>query len=410
MRSVSSLALGVALVLGASLATTQPAAAAKKDEQQPQMQFSKEERNALAPLQAAVNAKDWAAFTAALPAAQSATTSANAKFAIARWQLDMGIATNNVQVQSQAIDGLIASGAVQATGLPALYQNQGALAVQAGNNQKAEAAYAKLIELQPTNTDGMIELAKVKTNLKKPQEAIALIDRAIEAQRGAGQTVPESWYKYALKQAFDNKLAPQSLKLSRDLVAAYPSTENWRDSLLIYREVSSLDKDTNLDLLRLMRASKALSGERDWFSLAETLQMGGLPGEAKAVLDEGAALKMIDLNKSVFKDLHAKATRGIAEDRPTLAGLKTKAMAAPTGALALSTANAYFAYGDYAEAVALYKAAIGKGSIDTNLANSRLGMALALAGNKAEAETAFKAVTGPRATLASYWMAWLARS
>jgi hypothetical protein len=36
-------------------------------------------------------------------------------------------------------------------------------------------------------------------------------------------------------------------------------------------------------------------------------------------------------------------------------------------------------------------------------------MALALAGNRAEAEAAFKAVTGARAELASFWLTWLAQ-
>jgi hypothetical protein len=36
-------------------------------------------------------------------------------------------------------------------------------------------------------------------------------------------------------------------------------------------------------------------------------------------------------------------------------------------------------------------------------------MALGLAGQKAEAETALRAVTGPRADLASLWLLWLAQ-
>jgi hypothetical protein len=36
-------------------------------------------------------------------------------------------------------------------------------------------------------------------------------------------------------------------------------------------------------------------------------------------------------------------------------------------------------------------------------------MALALAGQRAEAEAAFRSVTGPRAELASLWMLWLAQ-
>ena len=47
---------------------------------------------------------------------------------------------------------------------------------------------------------------------------------------------------------------------------------------------------------------------------------------------------------------------------------------------------------------------------DANLANIRLGAALALAGKRAEAETAFRAVTGPRAELAQLWLLWLSQA
>jgi hypothetical protein len=48
-----------------------------------------------------------------------------------------------------------------------------------------------------------------------------------------------------------------------------------------------------------------------------------------------------------------------------------------------------------------------KGSVDANVVNTRLGIALAMAGHKAEAETAFKAVGGARAEVANFWLIWL---
>ena len=76
---------------------------------------------------------------------------------------------------------------------------------------------------------------------------------------------------------------------------------------------------------------------------------------------------------------------------------------------ALSAGDAFLSYGEYDKAAALYRAAIQKGSVDANVANTRLGMALGLAGQKAEAETALRAVTGARADLASLWLLWLAQ-
>jgi hypothetical protein len=83
------------------------------------------------------------------------------------------------------------------------------------------------------------------------------------------------------------------------------------------------------------------------------------------------------------------------------------ANASATGTPALRTADALFGYGRYTDAIPLYRAALTKGGVDSNLVNLRLGMALALANQRAEAETAFRAVTGPRAEIANYWMAFL---
>ena len=110
-----------------------------------------------------------------------------------------------------------------------------------------------------------------------------------------------------------------------------------------------------------------------------------------------------------FKALIATASKKAAAERGALKGLETKAMAAATGAAALSAGDAFLSYGDHAKAAELYRAAIQKGSVDPNVANTRLGMALGMAGQKVEAEAALRAVTGARADLASLWLLWLAQ-
>jgi hypothetical protein len=176
---------------------------------------------------------------------------------------------------------------------------------------------------------------------------------------------------------------------------------------MIYRDVGAPDPTATLDSWRLMRAAKALSGERDYLQFAQALDAGGQAGEAKAVLDEGVNAKMVDPTKSTFKELIAASGKRSTAIRAGLGTRRTAAMAAATGTDALAAADTLFGYGDYAEAATLFRAAAQKGSVDANLVNARLGMALAMAGQRAEAEVALRAVTGPRANLASLWLAWL---
>jgi tetratricopeptide (TPR) repeat protein len=413
MKFVSAIATATAL-LAAGVAAQPARAEAQAQAAAPapaarNNKLSKEEKAALQPVQVAIAAKDWPKATSLLPAALAASQSADAKYVYAQLELQIGLGTQDTAMQAKAVNDLIASGGALPGEMPALYRNQAAFALQTHNNAVAEAAYERVIALTPNDPEVFINLARLKADSKKPQEALQLIQKAIELKRAAGQPVDESWYKYALKIAYESHMRPESLRLSRELVAAYPTPTNWRDTLLIFRDVNTLDKSSTLDLLRLMRASRALAGERDWYDLAEGLGLAGLPGEEQAVLQEGAQLHAIDLNKAGFRDLAQAANSRVAADRASLAGIEAKALADPAGRIALNTGDAYFGYGNYAKAVTLYQSALGKSGVDPNVVNSHIGMALALSGDRAGAEAAFRKVTGPRSEVAALWMAWLAR-
>jgi hypothetical protein len=141
--------------------------------------------------------------------------------------------------------------------------------------------------------------------------------------------------------------------------------------------------------------------------MAAALETAGFPAEAKAVLEEGATARMIDTAKGRAKDILTRSNARAAQEKAGLTALQTRAMADAGGALALKTGDTLLGRGDYAKAADLYRAAIQKGSVDGGLASARLGMALALAGQTAEAQVALRAVTGPHAPIAAYWLAWL---
>jgi Tetratricopeptide repeat. len=408
MKSISTLAMGVALALGAVSLAAPVQAAAKEESKAPKRKYSKEAQPKLGAVQKALGAADEAAYQAAIAEAKAVVQNADDKYVLGQLMLSHAIKVNDDPEKLAAIEMMVNSGGATPDEMPALYQNLGGLAFNAKDYPKAEAAFRKLVELQPNSPDGLNNLAAALIQQKKTGEAVGLVEQRITAAKASNQPVPEEVYKQALGLAYESG-SPRSVDFSRDLVAAYPSAENWRNALAIYRELKNPTGDANLDFLRLMRVTKSLNGERNYYELADAANMKGLPGEAKAVLDEGVAAKAFDPNKAIFKELIASTGAKIKEDRASLAPLETKARAAASGTLALNTGDAYFGYGDYAKAVDLYKVAMQKGNVDASLANSHLGMAYALAGQKAEAEAAFKAVTGPRTDLAAYWLLWLSQ-
>lgn len=371
--------------------------------------LGRDERAALTALQTAAAGMDRAAQDAALAAARAAARGADARYALAHYQFEIGRARGDAQLQTQAIDAIVDSGVAQPDELPALLSHQAARAYSASDFQRTDRLLARIVELQPNNPVVLADYGQFKARLGDRAAAVTLLQRALMANQAAGRPSPESWHQRALALAFDGRLAPQSFALARALVSAYPTPVNWRDALLVYRELVPADPALDLDARRLMRASQALGGERDYLEYAAALSQAGLYGETKAVLDEGISRGMLEAAKPVVAQLVAATNRRVAPDRAALPRLRTQALAAADGRPARAAADAHFGFGQYAEAAELYRTALQKGGEDPNLLNSRLGAALALAGRGPEAEAALRTVTGPRADLAGFWLAWLAR-
>ena len=404
MASVSRLALGISLALGAASIAGAPAVA-QKGSSGPVL--AKDERAALAALETALAARNYTAAQGALGTAQAAARGADARYYLAGLQLRLGRETNNTALQASAIEAMLASGRVPAAEQGSLYTTQGALFTFARDRQKAEASLTRALELAPS-AETAIALAQAKINLRKDVEALPLIERAIALRTAAGQRVPESWYRRGLNLATIANAGPQVLTFSRALVAAYPSPQNWRDAILLYRDYAKPDQAGTLDTARLLRLSKGLSGERDYLEAAQAFDSANLPAEAHSLFQEGVSGKMVDPTKATFKEAIAAASRRTTAAKPKLAGLRSAGSAAAgTGTAALTAADQYLSFGDYAAAADLYRTALQKGGIDASVAGTRLGIALALAGQRAEADAAFRAVTGPRSDLASLWLVWL---
>jgi tetratricopeptide (TPR) repeat protein len=415
LAAMSLLCGGAALV--AAPAAAQPAAAPRS------LVVSGAERTALQALERTIVGPDRAAQDAALAAARSAVRSNEGRYALGNDVIRIGQARGDARLIAEGVDAVVASGLAGADEMPSLLANQAARAHASAEYERAERLLTRAIELQPNNAALLADLAQMRSQSALAllrvggrqaeaqtayRDSVSLLTRAIAAQKATGQAVPESWYLRAVALAVDSRQAPQAIALSRALVEAYPTPVNWRDALLTYRQLGAPDPALDLDIRRLLRASEGLAGERDYLDFAQALRAAN-PSEAKAVLDEGVSRGMLDASEAQVRTALNAVTRPAAGERSGLAASRTRATAAATGAPARTAADAHFGAGQYAEAAELYRAALQKGGEDANLVNSRLGAALALAGRRAEAEAAFRSVTGPRAELAGFWLAWLAR-
>lgn len=408
MTKVSRLALGSAVALALALGVAPAAMAKEKPAAAPASPpLSKEFRAAAGPAQAAITAKAWADALTKLDAADLVAKTPYEKFLSAQLRYQATLGSGDKAGQAKALDAMQASGGAPAEIAPAL-------ALQLGSNAYAAADYPRAIALLESAEklgakDEQLPILIADSYFRSNNVAggIAAFDRAVAAMKAAGKPVPYNWYKVVLSSTYKAKQAAAVNKYSRMLVTDYPTQTNWRDALILFRDSATRGNDVNLDLFRLMHDAKALDGERDYFEYASLAFDSGLPGEAKAVVDEAVALGKAPAGSKALTEVRTMSLGKVTADRASLA---TSEKAAATSArMGLATADAYLAYGENAKAIALYQGAIAKGGIDMDKANMHLGIALLRAGQRDAAKAAFGKVnpTGPRGDLASLWLLYL---
>ena len=407
MKLVSSLALAAAL-LSAGFAT--PAFAKEKPAATPASplnDLSKEFRIPAAAVQKALQAKDYAAASAALPAAEAAATKPGDKYYAGLFRYQVSVAMKDDKGATAGVQAMLMSGVAPPEQAGTLNMHLGREAYFAKDYAKSATYLAEAIRVGKPTPETYILAADVNFKQKQYPAGLAYAEQAVAAQKALGQPVSEDWYNRGLAGAYNAKLPSETVKWSTLLVKAYPTATNWRSSLVLYRDSKSLDPQITLDIYRLMRATKSIAGERDYYDYAAIASERGLPGEAKAVVDMAISSDAKLATSKNLAELRAASSPKIAADLASLPASERAATGAPTGRGAMNTADAYLSYGQDAKAIPLYRLALKKGGVDVDAANTRLGIALARSGDKEGARAAFTAVKGARAEIAGLWMIFL---
>lgn len=354
----------------------------------------------------ALEANASADVSAQVAAAHAAAKSPEEHYLAYQLQLKAAMGAKNEAEMGKAVAGMLSTGVAPAELQGPLHLANGKVKYNQKQYAEAAAEFQKVLQLDPANAEAKNLLTQTQLNSASPADAVAMLQKSIAEQSAGGAKAPEALYKRALSAAYKAKL-PAAVDISRQWVADYPTPANWSDAIRIYRNFHELDDAATLDLLRLARAAGALNGEADYDRYAYAALMKGYPGEAKTVLEEGIKAGVVNPEKSPFKEEIAQAKTKSAGEEASLDSSAKSALAGGTAKAALATGDLHYTYGQYAKAAELYRAALKKSGADANLINLHLGMALARSGDKAGATAALNAVTGPRADIAKYWLAYV---
>lgn len=415
MTLVSKAALAVALALGpvAMLAVPGEALAQKKAKKgeaaaaaasgRPTLKLGKEFRAAAQPIDAAYKVSDWRGVLTAADAAEASATTPDERYQLNEYRLAAADRLKDPAAQAKAVDALLATGLVPAADKGRYQYYAGKFAVDAGNAAKANTALDAAEAAGYVTPDLYLLRARLYSTQKQSPQSLAALEKAISSEKAAGRPVPEDWYKFGYSEASRGKLPNEVARWMTMHLRAFPSAANWRTSLVTYRDSARLPTGAQLDLYRLMRASNSLAGERDHWDYATIADNEGASGEAEIVLKPYMSSSQADL-KALYSKVNGRVKAG---DRASLVSEEKTATAAANGRLAARVGNALLGYGDYARAATLFQTALTKGGVDADEVNTRLGIALAMQGQKDAARTAFAQVKGPRQGVAQYWVTYL---
>ena len=398
-------ATAVAAVLGCALIVAAPAAAKekpKKEEEQKgaQLKPSKEFSPALKKLTEAAQAKDMAALEPALAEGQASATSPDDTYLVSFYELQLGIGKSDKAIQGKALDGMLESGLTPPESLAAYN-------FFSGNFAYGDKDYAKAVKrLEAAKAAGSTEqglpvlLMDSYLKLNQVDQGLAVAKEAIAAARAAGRVPSEELYVRPAGALQAAKRNGELLDMLAMRLEDYPQPVIWRNTLFILLQQEASDKVMNLDTFRLMRATKSMTQRPEYLEYAALATEAGYPSEAVAVIKEGQAANVIQTSDERFNTILESQEPRAKADAVALKADAAKPATAANPKLARQTADGLVGIGDYATAISLYEKAAAGGD---PLAQYRLGVAQALAGQKDAAIASFAKVQGDRARLAKLW-------
>jgi tetratricopeptide (TPR) repeat protein len=398
-------ATAMAAILGCSmLAMTAPAAAKEKPKKEepakgPSLSPSKAFQPVGKQMEDASKKKDAAALQAAVTAGQSVATTNDDKYFLGFYTLQLGILTKNEALQEQGLDTALDSGLTPPAdqGLYNFYS--GRFAYMKKDYPKAQKRLEAAKAAGSTETALPMLLMDTYLNEGQVDQGLAVAKAAIAADQAAGRVPSEELFVRPAKALQAAKRTEDLLDILTLRVRAYPIPQVWRNTLYILLQQSGGDKDLNIDVLRLMRATNSMTERGEYLEYAALATEAGYPGEVVAVVNQGIAKNVFPKTDERFASILSTQTDRAKSDNAGLLADAGKPASAANPKAARATADALVGIGEPAKAIPFYEVIAASDPV----AQYRLGVAQALAGQKDAAVASFAKVTGNRARLAQLW-------
>ncbi|GGY97247.1 hypothetical protein [Novosphingobium colocasiae] len=320
----------------------------------------------------------------------------------------VGVMMNDLKMQHDGLVMMYESGALQPETSGQVVFLAGVTSYQSGDYADSAKWFKIANDAGYKDQQGLLP-ALLADSYKRSGNTTAALDMVkteIANAKATGTKPAETSIRSALQAAYDAKSLQDSAEYGAMLAQSYPSADSWNVAISIVRQLASLPKQQNVDIMRLMFATGSMKDRRDYIEYLENADPRGYPGEAVKIMNDGLAKGKLSAADVPDK---ANATSRIAADKASIASSETAAnKPGASVASVTSTADVLLSYDEYARAETLYAKAIGMPGVDANKVALRLGMAQAMQGKTADAQANLAKVSGPLAAVAKLWSAYAA--
>jgi Tetratricopeptide repeat len=308
------------------------------------------------------------------------------------------VAAGDTTTATQAYETLLASGQLKGEDEQRITATLAGIYFQQHSFPKAIATAERYSKAGGSDPQMRTLLVEAYYESNDFADATKLLKASVDAEMHAGRAPDESTLQLlgtCAQHAKDDATYRSALEA---LVAYHPKQSYWDDLFAALRSKSGYSSQLDIDTYRLRRATGSLTTVDDYMQMTQLALVAGSAAESKAVIDQGFASGVLghDAQAAREKRLQALAAKR-AEGGPDSAN-----PVAPIDA----GLNLVFA-GKSNDGISMMQSAIAKGGLaHPDEAQLHLGEAYYVAGQKARAVQAFRAVKGSdgSADIAHLWL------
>ena len=320
--------------------------------------------------------------------------------------LNIGTKLSDKTLQRRGLELMLQSGKVAPEQQAQFQFFVGNLAYDANDYAAARTALQAAYDAGYREQDVRPIIAESYFGEGQNQQGIDYIEKLVAAQQAAGEPVNENLIRRALRFAYEGKDAAKATELSALLISTNPTAESWKQGLQVVNAMVDLEPQAQLDLLRLMLVTDALSERSEFVTYIEAADVRVMSNEVQRVLAKGLEKGIFTASDDYYSELKRLADQRAPIDAREAPGLVTEARSAAQGNAAQGAGDVQLSLADYAQAEAMYQLSLEKGVTDRDRNLTRLGIAQAMQGKSAEAKATLQQVAGARAPVARMWIAY----